>query len=76
MKMMTDKKGKHGGRRAGAGRPPLPNGHTTIVSVTLTAKHIALVERWQEDEDCTFSEAIRQMIDGASHSRWSSRSER
>lgn len=65
---MAKKKRKHGGRRAGAGRKPLPEGHTTIVSVTLTAKHIAKVERWQEEEDCsTFSQAVRQMIDGASH---------
>ena len=57
---------QHGGRRAGAGRKPLPEGHTTVVSATLSAKHIEKVERWQEAHGCdTFSEALRQMIDAA-----------
>ena len=61
------KKASHGGRRPGAGRKPLPEGHTSVVSVTLPAEHIAKVVRWQDARDCeSFSDALRQMIDTAS----------
>ena len=61
------RKPKHGGRREGAGRKPLPEGHTSVVSVTLTTPHIEKVERWQTQYACdTFSEAVRQIIDTAS----------
>lgn len=58
------RKRKHGGRRPGAGRKPLPEGHTTPVTVHLPAQHIAKVERWEEDHDAaSFSDALRQIID-------------
>lgn len=66
MPRKKQKKTAHGGRREGAGRPPLPEGHTSIVSVTLSGPHIEKVERWQDQHECaTFSEALRQMIDAA-----------
>lgn len=61
------KRKKHGGRRRGAGRKPLPEGHTTPVTVHLPAPYIAKVVAWQDRHECeSFSEALRQMIDAAS----------
>lgn len=61
------KRKKHGGRRPGAGRKPLPEGATTKVAVTLPAEHIAKVVAWQDAKDCeSFSHALREMIDTAS----------
>lgn len=58
------KKPKHGGRRPGAGRKPLPEGPGTPVTVWLPATHVARVVAWQDGHDCeSFSEALRQMID-------------
>lgn len=64
---MAKRKKKHGGRRPGAGRKPLPEGATTPVTVHLPALHIAKVVQWQDARDCeSFSDALRQMIDTAS----------
>lgn len=61
---MAKRKKKHGGRRPGAGRKPLPEGHTTPVTVHLPAQHIAKVVSWQDARDCeSFSDALRQIID-------------
>lgn len=61
------KRKKHGGRRPGAGRKPLPEGPTTPVTAHLPAAHIAKVVAWQDEHDCeSFSDALRQMIDLAS----------
>lgn len=63
---MAKRKKKHGGRRPGAGRKPLPEGPTTKVAVTLPAEHIAKVVAWQDAHDCeSFSDALRQIIDAA-----------
>lgn len=63
-KTAPKKTAPHGGRREGAGRKPLPEGPTTVVSVTLPAEHIAKVVRWQDEHDCdSFSDALRQIID-------------
>lgn len=61
------RKGKHGGRRAGAGRKPLPEGAGTPVTVWLPAAYIQRVVTWQDEHDCeSFSEALRQLLDRAS----------
>lgn len=58
-------RGRHGGKREGAGRPRLGPG-TVVVAVTLTARHLGKVERWQEAHDlASFSAALRAMIDVA-----------
>jgi len=64
--MPAKKKGQHGGRREGAGRKPLPEGHTSAVTVRLTATHIEKAERWQDAHGSeNFSAAVREMIDAA-----------
>jgi len=57
---------QHGGRRAGAGRKPMPKGPRQIVTVSLTDAAIAKVTRWQEKTGCdSFSQALRQIIDAS-----------
>lgn len=61
------KRKKHGGRRPGAGRKPLPEGPGTPVTVWLPAEHVAKVVAWQDRHECeSFSEALRQIIAAAS----------
>jgi hypothetical protein len=65
-KTTTRKKDGRGGHRPGAGRKPLPEGHTQVVAVRLTGVHIAKVERWEDEHDAgSFSAAVRQIIDAA-----------
>ena len=56
----------HGGRRLGAGRPPLADEPTVKVAVTLLRRHVQKVERWQERwKAANFSAALRALIDAA-----------
>jgi hypothetical protein len=57
-----DTKSTHGGRREGAGRPPIPNALMRR-TVYLEQKHLTTIALWQYVNRCSFGEAVRQMID-------------
>ena len=54
---------KHGGRREGAGRKPLPDGRVTRC-YTVTLRHVELLERYRQTHGLnSASEAIRHIIE-------------
>jgi hypothetical protein len=52
-----------GGRRAGAGRKPLPGGALTA-SFILSPLHLSLIAQWQQAHGCaSASHALRQIVE-------------
>ena len=59
---MTDK--QHGGKREGAGRPPLPPGEKmVVVSVTLRQDQVAAVEHYADAAKGGKSGLVRAALD-------------
>ena len=58
----------HGGKRSGAGRPKQVDAPIRR-TVYLDQKHITTIAMWQYVNRCTFSEALRQIIDEVSSGR-------
>lgn len=57
---------KHGGRRPGAGRPPIAGVGVSVMTVRFTAAQIAKIEAWAERHGLdNFSEALREMVEAA-----------
>lgn len=60
---MADSK-THGGKRTGAGRPKSVD-HPSRQTVYLDQRHMHLIANWQDVNNCTFSAALRQILDDA-----------
>jgi hypothetical protein len=56
------KQGSRGGKREGAGRPPILD-KPMRQTVYLQQRHMHLITEWQEKYRMTFSEALRAILD-------------